>query len=114
MKNIIILFLLTCLLSTTKGFGQIKTIDTVYIHTSSVCDMCKERIETALAYEKGVKSSDLDVKTKIVKVIYRPTKTTPLAIRKAISAIGYNADEVVADVKAYNKLSKCCKHEGSM
>lgn len=82
---------------------------TVEIKTSGICDMCKETIETALAYEKGVKKSDFDVKTHIVTVTYNPAKTDPDKIRLAISKAGYDADDVKADPKAYDKLDECCK-----
>ena len=81
----------------------------IRIKTSSQCDMCKERIEEALAFEKGVKKSELDLETHIVTVTYRKGKTTPENIRKAIAKIGYDADDVKADPKAYGKLPACCK-----
>lgn len=83
--------------------------ETVKIKTSSQCDECKERIEEALAFEKGVKTADLDVETKIVTVTYKKGKTSPEKIRKAISKVGYDADDVAADKKAYAKLDACCK-----
>lgn len=71
--------------------------------------MCKKTIEKALAYEKGVISSELDIMTKKVKVVYNSTKTSPEKIRKAISGSGYDADEMAADTKAYQRLPRCCK-----
>ncbi|MES2591383.1 MAG: heavy metal-associated domain-containing protein [Bacteroidota bacterium] len=79
------------------------------VKTSAVCDMCKETIEKELAFEKGVKRSTLDVPSKIVTVVYNPNKTTPEKIRLAISKAGYDADDVKANPKAYNKLDACCK-----
>jgi len=90
----------------------------IKIKTSAQCDMCKERIEEALAFEKGVKKSELDMETKIITVTYKKGKATPESIRKAISKTGYDADDVKADPKAYSKLDACCKkpedpnHEG--
>lgn len=81
----------------------------VDIKVSSQCSMCKETIERTLAFEKGVTKSNLDLETHTVKVTYKTGKTTPEAIRKAISFAGYDADEVAADPKAYSKLSDCCK-----
>lgn len=83
--------------------------DTIQIHTSAVCGMCKVTIETALAYEKGVISSDLDVESKVVTVVYKPKKTNPDKIKKAISMVGYSADEMDAEPKAFQKLHGCCK-----
>ena len=82
---------------------------TVEIKTSGICEMCKETIETALAYEKGVKKSNFDTGSHIVTVTYNSEKTSPDKIRLAISKAGYDADDVKADPKAYDKLDDCCK-----
>ncbi len=81
----------------------------IKIKTSATCDMCKKTIESALAFEKGVKKSTLDVPTKIVTVVYNPKKTTPEKIRLAISNAGYEADSLKANPKAWSNLEDCCK-----
>ncbi len=83
------------------------------IKTSSICTMCKKTIEKHLATEKGISKSSLDVDTKILTVNYDPKKTTPEKIRLAVSKSGYDADEVKADPKAYDKLAGCCKKENA-
>ncbi len=83
--------------------------DTIEIKVSSQCSMCKETIERTLAFEKGVVKSNVNLDKDIVSVTYKASKTTPDAIRKAISLAGYDADDVAADPKAYEKLSPCCK-----
>lgn len=81
----------------------------IKIQTSAVCGDCEERIESNMAFEKGVKSVELDDETKIVTIVYKTAKTDPDKLRKAISEIGYDADDVEADPKAYAKLPACCK-----
>jgi periplasmic mercuric ion binding protein len=116
MKNLSVL-ILSVFLVTSVGAMPPK-LETIKIKTSSQCDMCKERIEEALAFEKGVKSSELDIGTKIVTVSYKAGKTSPEKIRQAISKAGYDADDIAADTKKYEKLPACCKkpddpeHEG--
>ena len=88
-----------------------KNMEEVKIQTSAVCGMCKDRIEHDLAFAKGVTSVSLDDDTKIVTVGYNPKKTDEEKIRKAISEIGYDADDVPADPKAYDKLPNCCKKD---
>ncbi|MBD2767674.1 heavy-metal-associated domain-containing protein [Hymenobacter sp. BT664] len=85
------------------------TIVTAQFKTSAVCDMCKARLEKSLAYEKGVQSASLDVPTKVLTVTYRADKTTPAALRTAVQKTGYDADELTADARAYNRLPDCCK-----
>ena len=79
------------------------------IKVSSQCNECKETIEKAMAFEKGIKSAVVDLETNTVKVTYRMGKTTPEKIRKAISEAGYDADDIAANPKAYENLSDCCK-----
>ena len=86
-------------------------IQTLQIKTSAVCDMCKETLEKVMAYEKGVKESNLDVDSKVLTVKYDARKTSPDKIRKAVILAGYDADELTADPKAYDNLNACCKKD---
>ena len=86
-----------------------KGTETVRFKTSAVCDMCKARLEKSLAYEKGVQAATLDVASKVLTVSYRPDKTTPAALRAAVQKTGYDADNLAAETKAYNRLPDCCK-----
>lgn len=85
----------------------------VKIKTSAICEMCKERIERNLAFEKGVKEANLDVATKVVTVIYNPKKTDVTKLKANISKTGYDADELIADGEGYEKLPSCCKKTGA-
>ena len=90
-----------------------KNSEEITIKTSAICGMCKERIEHDMSYAKGVKSVSLDLETKDLTVNYNPKKTTPGELRKAVSKIGYDADDLVADPKAYEKLPACCKKDAA-
>ena len=98
-------------------FGEValaqekKKTEEVKIKTSAVCDMCKYSLEKTMAYEKGVKTSSLDVVSKVITVTYNPERTTPQKIKKAICLTGYDADEIPADSAAYEKLHACCKKD---
>ncbi len=108
MKTIKIIFILVALFLISYRVSAQN--DTVRIKTSAVCEQCKEKIENDLSFEKGIKSSRLDLKTKVVVVIYNTKKTDPQKIREAITRIGYDADSLKADLKSYNKLPECCKN----
>jgi mercuric ion binding protein len=114
MKNLMILVLISIftLGSNTIMAQKTKNTKTISIKTSAQCKMCKNSIEKALAYEKGISSSTLNIATTILIVNYKPTKTTPEKIRKAISEIGYDADTIKANKKAYNNLPVCCQKGG--
>jgi len=103
--NILLMFVM----SATTSIAQNATTAELKIKTSAVCDMCKETVVKNMAFEKGVKKSTLDVESKVLTVIYNPQKTTPEKLRAAVAKIGYDADEVPADPKAYKKLDACCK-----
>lgn len=105
LSGIIVMFAII----TNSVKAQDATTAELKIKTSAVCDMCKETIEKYVAFEKGVKKSNLDVESKMLTVTYNPTKITPEQIRKAVSKSGYDADEVPAYAKAYKKLAACCK-----
>lgn len=91
----------------TKAKGS--ATEQVQLKTSAVCDMCKTRLEKAMAYEKGVQAAVLDVPTQMLTVTYRPDKTTPATLRTAVQRTGYDADAAPAEARAYDRLPDCCK-----
>jgi hypothetical protein len=44
-----------------------------------------------------------------VIVNYRTDKTAPEALRTAVQKTGYDADDIMADARAYNRPAYCCK-----
>lgn len=106
------------LLASMTGFTQEsevkddKSVVEVEFQTSAQCDDCKERIEKNMAFEKGVKYVNLDLETKKVTIKYKVGKTDEAKLKTAISKIGYDADDVEADPKAYAKLPACCQKGG--
>lgn len=114
MKNVIIVVILAVF---SFGANQAKAQDskktaTIEIKTSAQCGMCKERLEKAMAFEKGVISSDLNVDNQVFTIKYKTQKTTPEKIKHAISKVGYDADDVPADQNAHDKLPGCCQKGG--
>jgi copper chaperone CopZ len=85
---------------------------TVVIQTSAECGDCKDRIEEALNYTKGVVFAELDLETKKVTVKFATKKISLQQVKEAISAKGYDADEVKAEPKAQRSLPKCCQPNG--
>ncbi len=51
----------------------------------------------------------LDEKNAIIQVVYNSMKTNLETIKKQISALGYDADELKADPAAVEKLDGCCR-----
>lgn len=108
MKNILFILFFATIFS---GFTKVDPpkIAEVKIKTSAICGMCKKRIERDLGVTKGIVGSNLNLDDKVVTVTYNPKKTNPEKIKNAISKIGYDANEVIADQKAHDALPDCCQ-----
>jgi copper chaperone CopZ len=111
-KSLSILILMLMMFNGAQAQEKQQKFQTVVIMTSSECGDCKERIEGALNYTKGVVFAELDVLTKQVTVKFATKKITFQQVKEAISAIGYDADEVKAVTEAQKKLPKCCQPSG--
>ena len=95
---------------TSLGMAQEKKKTNVSeIKTSAICGLCKERIEGALNYTKGVVYAELDNDTKVVTVKYKTKKISLEEVKKAITQVGYDADDMKAIPTAVEKLPNCCK-----
>ena len=117
MKNSILksIFFLTLLFFTSNTASAQKTTQKAVIKTFLHCDHCKEcetcgqKFKTEILKIKGVKMYELDDKAMTFTIYYNSKKTTLQAIKEGISKLGYDADEVKADPKAYENLDGCCK-----
>lgn len=79
---------------------------------SGECSMCKDRIEKTVKAE-GAISASWDVKTKMVKVSFDPSKTSVDALSKKLASVGHDTEKYKADDKAYNSLPGCCHYDRS-
>lgn len=95
--------------------AQQKTNQKAIIKTNIHCDHCKQCETCGLKFKDhmlkitGVKMYELDEKKMTITVYYNAKKTDLIAIKKAISKLGYDADDVKADPKGYEVLDGCCK-----
>jgi len=114
MKNLatLIIVILIAFSSSNVTAQKVKKKETIIIKTSTECTMCKERVEKEMAYTNGVTSATLNIEKAELTVIYKPHKTSPEKIRKAISKLGYDADGLKANKKAYDNLPQCCQKGG--
>lgn len=94
---------------------QLKKNEKVVIKTQIYCDHCKEcetcgkNFQSGLMKLKGVKMYELDQKDMTITVYYNAQKTNLTNIKTRISELGYDADEVKANLSSYEKLDNCCK-----
>lgn len=121
MKNVILILLAIFTIGTVnaqnetaKGSSEVKPakIQTVVIKTSAECGQCKDRIENKLNYTKGISFADLNYETKELTVKFKTEKITLDEIRKIVSELGYDADDVKANPTAQKALPACCQPNG--
>lgn len=117
MKSFLKTFLMFGMLFLCSGslYAQNKAVQTATIKTTIYCDHCKvcetcgKQFNRTLLREKGIQMVMLDEKEMTIQVTYNSKKTDLAKIKKAISKLGYDADEVQADAVAYEALDGCCK-----
>ncbi len=107
------LIFLGFLLVSVTAWSQESTskFSTAEFRVEGVCGMCEGRIEEAANYTKGVKISDWDKTSKLIKVTYNPKKVSIEEIGQAIAKAGYTNQYAKAESKGYSKLPGCCKYE---
>lgn len=106
MRYIFPLFILSFLM----GCAREDNLQTEIIETKTVkCGTCEKNIEKALYAVEGVKSVDVDLKEKNVRVKFLPASTNLQTLEMAISDAGYDANDRPRDPGAYEDLPACCK-----
>ena len=73
------------------------------------CGMCVANIENALNGIDGILKYKVELKSYKVKVKYNADTISLQSIEQLISKAGYQANNIPADVDAYNKLAMCCR-----
>ena len=115
MKKLVGLFILLFAFQFSNAQNSKK--ETLVVSSSIVCDHCLEcescsgNIYKSMTEVEGVTDVKINQEENTIAVTYKPTKTNPEAIKKAISNSGFDADEVKATPEAYAKLDGCCKAE---
>lgn len=113
--KITFLFLVLILGVATSTAQEKKTVQKATIKTKINCNHCKAcascggLLERTLLKNKGVQMITLNEKEMTIEVIYNTKKIDLPTIKKAISKLGYDADDVKAEATAYEKLDDCCK-----
>jgi mercuric ion binding protein len=74
------------------------------------CSTCKAKIEKA-AKADGVSKASWDTDSKLLTLVYDPSKVKSDDIQKKIAAVGYDTEKFKGDDKAYAKLDACCQYD---
>jgi copper chaperone CopZ len=74
------------------------------------CNMCKERIESAVKAE-GATNASWDTKTKMLTLSFDPSKTSVDDLSKKLALAGHDTEKYKATDEAYEKLPGCCHYD---
>src|SRR4051812_14169551 len=109
MKYILVpFFIFISVTSFTQNNLSVSNDTTVSLKVYGICAaQCKPRIETA-AKGKGVQSALWNVDTKMISLVYNPSKTTLDKIVKRILDAGHDVENKKAKDIIYKSLPPCC------
>lgn len=111
MKSFILIAFTFFAMNFASAQKQAKTME-VKLQTTAQCGDCKDRIEGKLNYTKGVVFSELDNRTKILTVKFKPAKISLEEVKTIVSNIGYDIDDMKANPEGQSKLPECCQPGG--
>lgn len=109
--SVLILFLGANIMTDGKTHVSLPHYETATFKVYGNCDLCKERIESAVLESGGVQSAVWNKETKLLTVVYNPHKLTLQAIHQRIADAGHDTDSIMASDEIYNSISACCTFE---
>ena len=92
-----------------SNLSQPNKIKKIKFQVNGVCEMCKNRIETALDV-KGIRLADWNIKTKFCRVKFNSEVISENDIYKLISGVGHDTPIYKASDEDYNNLYHCCHY----
>lgn len=96
-------------MSKTNSKKDMTSTKTETIKVWGECETCQASIEKAAKVD-GVSKASWDKTTKILTLVYDPSKVKCDDIQKKIAAVGYDTEKYKADDKVFAKLNECCKY----
>ncbi len=115
MKSIIFILFAVFLISAmnNEAYAQKKInkkLTETEFEVKGVCKMCKERIEEAAIYTKGVKYAKWNKESQKIKIVYKHDKVSEKKIHQNIADAGHSTEKIEAPKEAYDQLPECCKY----
>ena len=92
-----------------SGISQSDKIKKIKFQVNGVCEMCKNRIETALDV-KGIRLADWNIKTKFCRVKFNSEIISENKIHQLIAKLGHDTSKCKATDEDYNNLYYCCHY----
>ena len=96
-KLVTLLLVIACI--TSMGFAQKpkkaeKKKETVEIRLDDMCSSCVNKINSYIAFEKGITALDINQEKGSVNVTYWANKTDTTQLRKAFTKVKMNVEEM--------------------
>lgn len=104
-----VLLLASCSQEKTPG-QQGVTQGKIKLIVQGNCEMCAERIETALS-AAGIKKPIWNSETKILQADLSQTSLSLQEVASIVALAGHDNELVKASDEAYNNLPDCCKYD---
>ena len=92
-----------------SDISQSDKIKKIKFQVNGVCEMCKNRIETALDI-KGIRLADWNIKTKFCRVKFNSEVISENKIHQLIAKLGHDTSKCKATDEDYNNLYYCCHY----
>lgn len=117
MKNVMNAFMALCLMlfsgSIVSAQSEAKT-KSIEFKVTGNCGMCKKTIEASLKGKPGISSAEWNKDTKMMKVVFNPSKISEDQIHQKIADVGYDTDKKKASDKVYSSLPGCCQYNRTL
>ena len=105
-----IFFVLLVVFSSYAGTAQVKPIMTTTIKIPQAqCLQCKSRLEYQVKRLDGILEILVNYRKGEARVKFLTDRTDIEQIKTMVSNTGYDADDVIANTDAYNRLPLSCK-----
>ena len=78
------------------------------------CGNTEKVIGSALNGVDGVTLAQVDMKNQMAHVHYKTASVKPAKLEKAVTAVGFDANDTKRDKKAYSELPACCQADKKM
>ena len=91
-------------------FSKISSQDTLSLHVSGICDMCKDRIEGISLNTIGVGEASYTLKDQSLILIYEKAIFNLKELENQLSLAGHDTETQTATNEAYESLPLCCRY----
>ncbi len=100
----------------SEGFSQSEALtknatEHAMVKVAGLCEMCKDRIETAAKSVKGVAAAEWSAEKQMLHLSFDKSLTSSEEVQKAIAAVGHDTEKFWAPDGVYKELPECCLYE---